>query len=78
MRLTTIHTTPGFTNERIHLFAAFDLAPGIQGTDPDEFVQVERMPLSRALDLARSGEMTDAKSLVAILYAARFMLGNPG
>ena len=73
-KLTTIHTTPGFTNEEIHLYAAFDLAEGTVRTDEDEFLQVERMPLSQAIELARSGRMTDAKSLVTILYAARFLL----
>lgn len=76
VKLTTIHTTPGFTNEEIHLYAAFDLAEGTARTDEDEFLQLERMPLSRALELARSGDMTDAKSLVAIFYAARFLLGE--
>lgn len=78
VKLTTIHTTPGFTNEEIHLYAAFDLKEGTARTDEDEFLQVERMPLSRALELARSGEMTDAKSLVTILYAARFLLAGHG
>ncbi len=78
VELTTIHTTPGFTNEVIHLYAAFDLAEGTPSTDEDEFLRVVRMPLSRALDLARSGEMTDAKSLVAVLYAARFLLAGRG
>ncbi|MYA65391.1 MAG: NUDIX hydrolase [Gemmatimonadetes bacterium] len=76
VKLTTIHTTPGFTNERIHLYAAFDLTEGTVCSDEDEFLQVERMPLSEALELARAGKMTDAKSLVTILYAARFLLGG--
>lgn len=76
VKLTTIHTTPGFTNERIHLYAAFDLTEGTVCGDEDEFLQVERMPLSDALELARTGRMTDAKSLVTILYAARFLLGD--
>ena len=76
VKLTTIHTTPGFTNEEIHLYAAFDLSEGTARTDEDEFLRVERMPLSGALELARSGRLTDAKSLVAILYAARFLLGE--
>ena len=76
VKLTTIHTTPGFTNEEIHLYAAFDLTEGTAHTDEDEFLQVVRMPLSRALELARSGDMTDAKSLVTIFYAARFLLGD--
>lgn len=71
--LTTIHTTPGFTNEEIHLYAAFDLAPGTARADDDEFLQVVRLPLSQALRMVRIGEITDGKSLVAILYAARFL-----
>ncbi len=78
VRLTTIHTTPGFTNEEIHLYAAFDLVPGVAGTDSDEFLEVIRMPLSEALGLARRGGISDAKSLVALLYAARFLLAGRG
>lgn len=74
--LTTIHTTPGFTNEEIHLYAAFDLAPGTARTDEDEFLQVVRLPLSEALRMVRAGEISDGKSLVAILYAARFLMGR--
>ena len=78
VRLTTIHTTPGFTNEEIHLYAAFDLAPGVSHTDRDEFLEVTRLRLGAALDLARRGEISDAKSLVALLYGARFLLGRRG
>ncbi len=74
--LTTIHTTPGFTNEEIHLYAAFDLAPGTARADEDEFLQVVRLPLSEALRMVRSGEISDGKSLIAILYAARFLMGR--
>ena len=78
VELTTIHTTPGFTTEQIHLYAAFGLTPGVSSTDQDEFLEVERMPLSRAVDLIRRGEMTDAKSIVTILFAARFLRRPPG
>ncbi len=76
VELATIHTTPGFTTERIRLYAAFGLTPGASSTDADEFLEVERMPLSRALDMIRRGEMTDAKSIVALLFAERFLLGS--
>lgn len=76
VRLTTIHTTPGFTNEEIHLYAAFDLGRGRARVDEDEFLETRRMSFSHALELARSGEMTDAKSLVTILYFARFLLNG--
>ena len=76
VELTTIHTTPGFANEVIHLYAAFDLREGVARADEDEFLQLRRMPLSSALELARSGRMTDAKSLVALMYFARFARGD--
>ena len=43
--LATIHTTPGFTDERIHLFLATDLAPAPGEPEPDEYIRVVRMPL---------------------------------
>ena len=78
VRLTTIHTTPGFTNEQIHIFAAFDLQPGRTKPDRDEFLEIVRISLSDALALVERGEMTDAKSIVALLYAARFLLPDQG
>ena len=73
--LTTIHTTPGFTNERIRLFAALGLGEGRTRLDRDEFLQTVRMGLAQALELARSGELTDAKSLVALLHYSSFLGG---
>jgi ADP-ribose pyrophosphatase len=64
-----IWTTPGFTDEKIWLFAARDLAPGRQNLDHDEILNVERMSLERAVELSLSGEINDAKSLSAIFRA---------
>ena len=69
--LTGIWTTPGFTDELIHLFLARDLVEGTVATDADEFLSTVRMPLSEALDLIDSGEITDAKSICALSIAAR-------
>ena len=74
VELTKVHTTPGFTNEVIHLFAAFDLRPGQISRDDDEFLGVETLPLSKALEWVETGRITDAKSLVTLLYASRFLL----
>jgi ADP-ribose pyrophosphatase len=71
-RLTTIYTTPGFTDERIHLFLATGLARGASNLDQDEFVEVVVMPLSAVLQSVRDGRIIDAKSLAAILYYAAF------
>src|SRR6267143_1512170 len=72
--LTTIWTTPGFTDERIHLFWAADLTADKHAREPDEFIEVMPKPLSEALNLIRDGVICDAKTVVGILYMAGFTL----
>jgi len=69
-KLGWIWTTPGFTDEKIHLFAAFDLTPVPQRLEHDEVIELLRVPLARALDMIWSGELTDAKSALALIHAA--------
>lgn len=71
-RLTTIYTTPGFTDERIHLFLATALTRGSASLDQDEFVEVITMPLSAVMSAIRDGRIIDAKSIAAILYYSAF------
>jgi ADP-ribose pyrophosphatase len=75
-RLTTIWTTPGFTDEKIHLFWATDLKTGEHAREPDEFIEVSPTLLSDALTLIREGRISDAKTVVGILYMAGFILGH--
>jgi ADP-ribose pyrophosphatase len=75
-RLTTIWTTPGFTDEKIHLFWATDLKTGQHAREPDEFIEVSPTLLSNALTLIREGRISDAKTVVGILYIAGFILGH--
>lgn len=72
--LTTIYTTPGFTDERIHLFAAFGLKAEAHHREPDEFMDVVAHPMSRALGMIRDGEIQDAKTIIALLFFAGFRL----
>jgi ADP-ribose pyrophosphatase len=74
-RLTTIYTTPGFTDEKIHLFAAYDLATHPHRHEPDEFIEVVPHPLSRVLGMIRDGEIVDAKTAVTVLFYAGFRAG---
>ena len=75
-RLTTIWTTPGFTDERIHLFWAADLKTVQHAREPDEFIEVTPTPLSQALTLIRDGGISDAKTALSILFVAGFILGH--
>lgn len=74
--LYTMYTTPGFTDERIHLFLAAGLTQGTARREADEFLDVETMTLSRALELIRDGAITDGKTVVGLLYAAGFRAGR--
>ena len=71
MALGSIWTTPGFTDEKIHLFAAFDLTSAASRPEDDEVIEVIRVPLDDALDLVWRGELCDAKSALALIHAAR-------
>jgi ADP-ribose pyrophosphatase len=69
--LASIWTTPGFTDEKIHLFAAFDLEPCKSRPEDDEVIEVIRVPLAHALEMIWRGELCDAKSALALIHAAR-------
>jgi ADP-ribose pyrophosphatase len=73
--LITILTTPGFTDERIHLFIATDLTHGEAAREADEFADVVILRLSEALELVQRGEVPDAKTALGLLYAAGFKTG---
>lgn len=70
--LTTIYTTPGFTDERIHIYRARRLSRGTTNLDDDEFVQVVDLPLSQVLEAVGEGRIIDAKSVAGLLFYARF------
>jgi ADP-ribose pyrophosphatase len=72
--LTTIYTTPGFTDERIHLFWATGISAGEPRHEADEFIELSPQPLSRVMDMIRSGEITDGKTIIALLFVAGFRL----
>lgn len=74
--LTRIYTTPGFTDEVIRLFLAWDLEEGKSRLDHDEFVEVVRVPFSTAVEWVRDGAIVDCKSIATILYAAHFVVGR--
>lgn len=71
--LTTFYTTPGFTDERIHLFAASGLSEGISQTESDEILDLAPVTLSSALAMIAAGELVDGKSMIGIMFAERFI-----
>jgi len=74
--LYTMYTTPGFTDEKIHLFVATGLVRGESALEQDEFVEVVPTTMSAALRLIKDGTINDAKTALSILYVAGFFLGR--
>lgn len=69
--LGSILTTPGFTDEVIHLFAARGLSAGLSETDADEVLETVVLTFDDALGLIDRGEIRDGKTICALLKAAR-------
>ena len=68
-KLGYVYTTPGFCNETIHLYLADHLVAGKQHLDPDEYLDVIRIPLEEVWQRIAKGEICDAKTLAAFAMA---------
>jgi ADP-ribose pyrophosphatase len=68
-KLGAIWTSPGFTNEIIHLFAAFELKKRSQRLEPDEIIKLVPMTLADALS-GLTKPVVDGKTATALLLAA--------
>lgn len=73
--LTSMFTTPGFTDEIIHLFMATGLTHGSPNREADEFVDLVIMRLSEALERVSTGEIIDSKTVLGLMFAAGFKTG---
>lgn len=65
--LGELYPSPGYCGEIIWLYAASGLTFGEQDTDEDEFLEVEKIPLEKAVDMIMKGEIKDAKTQTALL-----------
>lgn len=70
-RLTTLMTTPGFTDERVHLYLATGLTFGVSDREAQEFIEIRTVDLAVALAMVDRGEIGDAKTVACLLLAAR-------
>ena len=62
--------SPGFCDEFIHAFLARGLKASRLAADEDENIEVVRYPVARVVEMIRTGEIRDAKTIVAVLLAA--------
>jgi len=69
--LGKLYPTPGYCGEIIHMYLATGLSFGDQHTDEDEFIDVFRIPLAKAVDMVMADELRDSKTQTAVLKVAR-------
>jgi ADP-ribose pyrophosphatase len=67
--LAAVYPAPGYTTEKVWIYLATGLEEVGQNLEEDERVEVLRMPLEEALAAVASGEIDDAKTIIALLRA---------
>jgi ADP-ribose pyrophosphatase len=72
--LGEIYLAPGYTNEHMHLFLARGLYPSPAAGDEDEFIQVVKIPVRKAYEMAVTNEINDSKTLAIMLLARPLLL----
>lgn len=69
--LIRVNTTVAFCDEVIDIFVARDLEPSVQNLDEDEYIEVEEWTVKDLEEKIYQGEITDGKTIAAILAYAR-------
>ena len=72
-KLLTFHPAGAFSDEVLHIFIATGLKPGKSKPDEEEFLNTVIIPLNKAYKMAREGKITDAKTIIALLYYKTFL-----
>lgn len=65
--LVDINTTVAFCNEKIGIYYATNLIPSKQHLDENEFLSVERHSIQALEKMIYDGEITDSKTIIAVL-----------
>ena len=70
--ISSFHTSKSVVDETAHLYVARDLSlvEAWGGGDTTEFIEVRPTPLQRVIEMVRSGEITDAMTIIAVLQLA--------
>jgi ADP-ribose diphosphatase len=68
-----LYLAPGYSSELMAVFLATGLKDNPLDADDDEFLEVEKIPLKQAIEMAERGDIPDAKSLAALLLAKPYL-----
>jgi ADP-ribose pyrophosphatase len=73
IHLTTIYTSPGFSNEKMEIYLALDFRETDNNPDHDEFLHLFRASLNKCIEMIEDGTITDAKSIIGIMLARDYL-----
>jgi ADP-ribose pyrophosphatase len=76
-KLGDFYSSPGVLTEVIHVYLARDLAAGDLSPEAHEVLHVSWVPTDEAVELATSGRLRDAKSIVGLVWAASRLASDP-
>ena len=71
--LGQLYPSPGYTNEIIHLYVCRIKSEGESKPDEGEFLDVEKIPLDKAVEMVLNNQLPDAKTQVAVLKTAMLL-----
>lgn len=69
----TIDTTPGFSDEKIHIFVATGLIAGKFKPDEDEFLEIEKVRADELIKMIYQGNINDAKTIIGAFIAQKYI-----
>ena len=75
-KLLNIHSTPGFSDEVLHMYLALELQEDKAGPDEDEFISCRKYSINECVDMVTDGRITDAKTIIGILIAEKIVKGE--
>ncbi len=75
-KVMAIHSTPGFSDEILHMYVATRLTEGTSCPDEDEFISCLKYPISQCIQMVQNGQITDAKTIIGVYLADRIKNGE--
>lgn len=71
--VTTIYPCIGYSDERLAFYLAKGLKEGNHGRDPDEFLEILRVPFAEAMDWVRSGKICETKTVIGLFWLEKVL-----
>ena len=66
-KMFDVYPSPGYTDEIIRIYRAFDLKETKAKLDEDEFLAIEWIEKDKLKEMINNGEIKDGKTLIALL-----------